>query len=293
MHGSLALKSGLLYVGTHARTGSVRVYDFDGQPLGEGFRFAGADGGPASIAALAIDADHRLWIADPDAGRVRTFTVFGREIGGLAGRDPPAADARGHFGRLAAVACTGIEAEARVLVASAGRRRHAVHVFDRQGTLLESLRPDGDPKGRFRGVARVAVRGRLVFVCEPAAGSVQVFRDQAFHFLFRAPGGARDAGFEPRAIAPLSDGRLVLAHGGASSGLCVLDAGGRWLRVLAEAGTETASVLEPSDVVADEGAHDGATRIAVIDCDGDRVQVFTLDGRCYGAFVGLSGPVGR
>jgi hypothetical protein len=40
-------------------------------------------------------------------------------------------------------------------------------------------------------------------------------------------------------------------------------------------------LVHPDDVLE---PHPG-TRVAVLDRDGDRVQVFTLSGRCYGSFV--------
>ena len=98
--------------------------------------------------------------------------------------------------------------------------------------------------------------------------------------------GARD-GFEPRAVAVLTDGRLIVAHGGEESALLLLDRGGRLLRVLAKRGSNSGGVFEPSAVAVDESERDECTRIAVIDRDGDRVQVFTLGGTCYGSFDGL------
>jgi hypothetical protein len=56
------------------------------------------------------------------------------------------------------------------------------------------------------------------------------------------------------------------------------------LRVLAEHGDDGGQVIEPSDVVVEPEASDRTRRLAVIDRDGERVQVFTLEGRCHGAF---------
>ena len=39
------------------------------------------------------------------------------------------------------------------------------------------------------------------------------------------------------------------------------------------------------DVVVERGESDRAARVVVIDKDGERVQVFTLEGRSYGAFA--------
>jgi hypothetical protein len=38
-------------------------------------------------------------------------------------------------------------------------------------------------------------------------------------------------------------------------------------------------------VAVEAGGLDASTRLAVVDRDGERVQVFTVEGRCYGAFA--------
>ena len=291
MHGSLALKGGILHVASAAAPARVRPYDLDGRALGPGFAIGGVDGARPSIAGLAVDVDHRLWIADRGSARVRAFTAFGRELSGRGGREPADSDVAGALGRLAGVACAGVEDEALLVVASSGERRHALHAFDLRAERWRSLRPAGDPQGVFRDLASVAIRERTIWACERGAARVQVFREGEFHFAFRVESGAARAP-EPRAIAPLSDGRLVVVVAGEDAAVLLVDAGGRTLRVLAGPGTETGEVFEPSDVVVDEGADESSTRVAVIDKDGDRVQVFTLAGRCFGSFSDLPHAAG-
>jgi hypothetical protein len=284
MHGSLCLKNGVLYVGRHAATAHVQPYDLDGHALQGGFSFRG-ENGRAAVSAIDIDEDHRLWIADGAGERVRVFNVFGQEqaapraLAAFAERD------RERLAGLVDVSAVGVEDDTRLLLAAGGRRRHALWLVHLASGRAHSLRPEGDPRGRFDGVRRAAVHGRMVYACEAGAGRVQVFRDGEFHFLFRAPVPARRVRFRPHAVAPLADGRLVIAQGGAdASALLVVDRGGRHLRTLAEHGEATGQVFEPTDVAIEESESDHRTRVAVIDCDGDRVQVFTLDGVCFGAF---------
>ncbi len=292
--GSVALRSGVLYVGRHEQTAHVRPYDLDGRALGPGFSFRGPHGEPCTLGGLDVDDDHHLWVADSAIGRIRTFSVFGREVASFGGGESSGArrerDARGALGSPVDVAVSGEGEQATLVVACGGWRRHALQLFHRDGTWSGSLRPEGNPLGRFNGVRRVSVRGPMTYVCEARAGRVQVFRDGEFHFLFSLP--CRVAGrFEPVAVAPLEDGRMVLATGGQQSGLFLLDGSGRPLRTLAERGTETGRILEPGDVVVEEGASERETRLAVVDRDADRVQVFTLDGRCFGALQELPGQV--
>ena len=288
MQGSVALRGGVLYVGCHEQTAHVRPYDLDGRPLGAGFSFRGPRGEPVTLGGLDVDQDHHLWVADSAARRIRTFSVFGREVGGFGGGEPAGRDERGALGAPVDVVVVGDGDDPTLLVASGGWRRHAVQLFGGDGRWIASLRPEGNPLGRFNGVRSVAVRGPMTYVCEAGAGRVQVFRDGEFHFLFRLP--AAEAGrFEPVALAPLRDGRIVLATGGAQSALLLIDSAGRLLRVLAERGVEPGCVLEPADVALEEGASERETLLAVVDRDADRVQVFTLEGQCYGALENLPG----
>jgi hypothetical protein len=287
MHGSLCLKNGILYVGRHVSTAHVQPYDLDGHRLGGGFSFRGEADRGAAASGIDIDEDHRVWIADGAGERVRTFSLFGRELPDL--EDRAGAGSRNRFEGIVDIAASGVEADLELLITRRGRRRHALELLHVASRRIRSLRPDGDPQGSFDGLSRSAMHANLVYACESGAGRVQVFRDGEFHYLFRLPmnpgAGSR---FEPRAVAPLADGRMVIAQGGAaSSALVLVEPGGRPVRVLARHGDATGSVIEPSDVAVEEGESDRRSRVAVIDCDGDRVQVFTLEGECFGAFADL------
>lgn len=288
MQGSLALHRGVLYVGRHAKTATVQAFDLDGHELSEGFSFRDARIGRSVAAGLSVDDERRVWVADTPSSRVRTFTVFGREIGGLgASVEEPLTDAVAGLDRAGTVrepvdvVARGDADGLRLLVACGGVRRHAVQLFDEAGRLLASPRSAGDPRGLFRRVRSAALRGRLIFVAEAGAARVQVFRDGEFHF--QIGGRSRHEAFEPVAVAPLEDGRIVVASAGPASALLLFDATGRLLRVLAEHGDAQGGVHEPSDVVVEEAERDHRARLAVIDQDGERVQVFSLEGRCFGA----------
>lgn len=287
MHGSLAYSDGVLWVGRHARTAHVAAYDLDGHRLGPAFTFAGADGSRATVHGLCVDSDRTLWIADAAAARVRSFSVFGVEgvslgDGETDGR-PDRADRAGHVGEAVAVAAAGEDDERRIWVASRGRRRFAVQSFTADGRYQSDLRPHGDPNAVFEDVRDVARRGRFTYVCEGRGGRVQVFRDGEFHFAF----GRDVRGLVPAAVEPLEDGRVIVAGAGPRSGLYLFDEGGRILSELATHGERTGCVFEPDSVRAELDADDARRRVCVMDSDGDRVQVFTLEGRCYGAFSDL------
>lgn len=293
MNGCLALQGGILFLARHARSVEIRAYDLDGARIGEGFRFTGANGARARADGLAVDRDMRLRVADSVARAVRTFTVFGQELDPLAASG--ADDTAGNVGEPAAVAVDGIEGDQRVLVGSRGVRRHAVQCFDRALNLLYSLRSRGDAAEPFKDVVRVAIDGRFQLVCEAGTGLVQVFREGEFHFALKPPrprGATHDP--IPTAARRLSDGRFVVATSSpAAGGVHLLAATGRLIHTIAYPGERAAAVFEPTDIALLEGANDRRTRVAVVDSDGDRVQVYNLEGVCYGSFLDLPRAEGR
>ncbi len=286
--GSLCLRGGVLYVARHAQTAHVRAYDLDGRPLGPGFAFRGRDGASIALGGIDVDSDRQVWSVDGLAGSVRAHSLFGRETAAFHGASAGFEDARGVLVGASDVALHETDEALRVLVARSGIRRHALTLFTREGVLLESLRPLGDPAAQFHGLTRVAQRGPWTWACEAGAGRVQVFRDFEFHFSFRVepyPGERT----QPVAAALLGDGRAVVALGGSRAALVLVDAAGRPLRVLAARGADHGEATEVGDVAVEEGSSDRDTRMAVLDCDAERLAVYNLAGQCHGVFETLPG----
>lgn len=289
--GSLALRSGVLYVGRHVRRAHVRLFDLDGHALAGGFSVG--DGSTAVAATgVAVDEDRRVWLADPLNGVVRGFNVFGRE-GLRFGPEDPAAhpeplrqpDVARAIGRPLAVAAEGSADDLRLAIGSDGDRRHGLQVFGPEGHLLRSLRPRGESHGRFQGVSGVDLSGRWVAACEPRAGRVQLFRDLDHHFSFDVRSASGPA--EPRAVALLPDGGTLVACAGEHSAVLRFDASGRPVGELVSAGAAEGQVQDPSDLVVEPGREELRTRVAVIDQSGDRLQVFSLAGAYFGSVEGL------
>lgn len=286
MQGALAVKNGVLYVGRHAKTASVCAYDLDGHALETSFTFKDERVGRSTVSGLAIDEDRRVWVADRAAGRVRCFSLFGQELFTFGGEAGDLEDRRGRIGVPVDVCVAGCDDELQVLVASDGLRRHALQWLHAETARVRSLAPQGDPRERFDRIHAVASAGRFLYACESRARRIQVYRDGEFHFLLRVP-SARGDYVEPVAVAGVADGRVVVAVGGPQSALLLMDRAGRVDRVLAGPGSDSGCVSEPGDVDVEEGASDRTTRVVAIDRDGERVQVFTLEGTCYGAFEQL------
>jgi len=283
MQGSLALHKGTLFVGRYEKTAHVTVYDLDGHRLPGGFSFRDEAVGRSSVSGISVDEDRRIWIADAPGGRVRRFTLFGAEVGVLGRGEPSSQERPGSLGRPVDICAEGDADEGRLLVASGGERRYGLHLFDGAGGFSRALRALGDPDARFQGLAGASLCERFAYTAEVQAQRIQVFRDGEFHFAFSVP--CRQGAFEPTAVAPLRDRRMVLAVRGPASALLLVDSAGQLLGCLAEAGIGEGRVENPSDVVVQEGAEDRETQVLVIDRDGFRVQVFNLEGRCYGSFL--------
>lgn len=305
---SLALSRGTLFVGTHAKTARVRAFDLGGRELGQGFTFRDARAGRSAVAGLAVDEDHTVLVADTPADRVRRFSLFGREIGGLgapfggpaaarAARSAPDTDGvrgaalPGLVLRPVDVEVRGHREEGWIAIASAGEGRHAVQLFDPDFAYRASCRSLGESWRAFRGVCRLASEGELLYVAESLGRTVQVFRSGEFLFAFQLTDRTGER-FEPSALAPAGGGRLVVGCRAPRSALFLVDGSGRPLRELAGEGEVEGSVLEPSDAAYEAGADDRHGRLYVVDRDGLRVQVFTLEGHCLGSFPLVAAPSG-
>ncbi|MFT7487360.1 MAG: sugar lactone lactonase YvrE [Candidatus Paceibacteria bacterium] len=287
MSGSLAYSRGVVYVGTEELTAHVRSFDLDGRELEANFSFRAAEGGPASVRGLAVDEDHRVWVADGVDGQLRAFTLFGDQVAGVESVEPGQSDRGGVLGTLSAVISRGCDELQELVIASCGRRRHAVQCLPLGSGRASSLRSTGHVDQPFNDVSGLHGRDSWLWVCERGAGRVQLFRDGDFHQALKLE-MTKGARFRPNALQSLDDGRLVVAQGGAASAVLLLDPNGKLLRILAETGDEVGCVSEPTDLVVEPGADDRHTRVVVIDAEGTRVQVLNLEGDSYGTFPGFA-----
>lgn len=292
MYGSLTLHDGVLYVGRQAKTAWVSSYDLDGRPLQTCFSFCDDAQGRSSASGLAMDDDHRLWVADQPAGVVRAFTLFGVQVACVG--DPEEArsrDAKGVLGAPADVLTLGSDDELTLLIASRGHRRNALQLFRAHEGRVQSLRPLGDPRGVFRDLAGLAQAGEWLYAAEEGAGQIQVFRSGEFHYSLPVL-DARGRSAGPVALDILDENTLVVAVTSPTSALLLLDLRGRVRKVLALEGTRVGEVSALEDVVVEQGGlRPGGVqaRLLVLDQDGTRVQVFSPEGQCYGCFPRLAG----
>lgn len=284
MTGGLTVDGGTLLVGVAAKTARVLTFDLGGRPQPGGFSFRDAKLGRSSIAGLSRDRDRRTWVADDAAHRVRIFSPFGLEVGGIPGHAEGAGELPGILVQPVDVLASGHVDDGWVAVACAGARRRAVQLFDPEGRPTGSVAALGEPQRAFENVVRLATDGRRLLVAEAWARRVQVFQDFRFRFGFqlRTRGGEP---LEPSAVAALPDGRMVVGSRAPESAVDLVDASGRALLRLAEGGEGEGSVSEPLAIAVVPDVEDPRARVFVLDSEGLRVQVFDLEGRCLGAFA--------
>lgn len=297
MQGSLRLHAGVLYVGRHELTAEVASYDLDGRPLETRFRFRDERTGRSSVDGLDVDADHRLWVADAAARRVRCFTLFGVEVASVGeeeGDGVAPKDTRGDLGAPVDLRVLGADDDLTLLIASGGDRRHALQVLHPSGGKGASIPPMGDPEAHYQRIRGIDWRNGELAVCESSARRIQIFEGDprariTFRFAFRLPDGIGD----PEAVSLVGDGRILVATRGDTSGIFVFDAAGRPLgRIAEDGGGESgvtsfgdASVDQPSALAFEPGGSDRDSRVCVLDREGERVQVLSLDGRSFGEIL--------
>lgn len=287
MQGSLAIARGTLFVGLQAKSAHVRTFDLGGRELATAFSFRDERAGCSAASGLAVDGDHRILVADTPADRVRRFTLFGREVDGIGA---PQEGAPGPIPVLPGLVTRPVDVEVRgnadqgwVAVACGGEARHAVQLFEPDLTYRTSCRSLGEAGRSFQGVVRLGSHEDSLLVAESVARRIQIFREGEFLFAFHLTDRLGER-YEPSAVAAVGDGRLVVGCRAPRSALFLVDATGRPLRELASQGEEEGGIVEPTDVVLEPGNDDRHAQLFVIDRDGLRVQVFTLEGRCLGSF---------
>ncbi|TAJ10733.1 MAG: hypothetical protein EPO68_14935 [Planctomycetota bacterium] len=281
MSGSLAARGRTLYVAWPGCPARWRAFEVSGRALTPWMALEAGAAGRAGCAGLDVDADHRLWIADPEHALVRCVNLFGAQLAALRAWPSAPRDGLGTLSEPLGLACAGDGDPLRLWLAQGGVRRAAVQLLDESGRARARLRSLGDPREPFRGARRVRAAGRYVWVLEALARRVQVFRDGEFHFAFQVRERGAVAGLA--SVAVFDDGSGVACTAGDAARLLRIGRSGNVRGVLCE------DVEAPSDVALLDGFDPHGARIALLDRDGLRVRAFEAAGRCVGAIDELVG----
>jgi DNA-binding beta-propeller fold protein YncE len=119
-------------------------------------------------AAVAVDAEGNLYVADTMNNRIEIFDADGQFISAFG----KAGDGPGYFARPKGVA---LDSDGHIWVADGVQDR--VQVFDREGQLLIALGGHGLLPGQFQGLVSISIdKNNRVFTTEIYPGRAQVFQ---------------------------------------------------------------------------------------------------------------------
>lgn len=216
----------------------IQAVSDDGRLLWEFGRKGSAPGELDSPAAVAVDAENRVYVTDTGNRRVQVFSRKGEVLRVIR---PEGEDALERpFG-------IAVDAEGRIWVGD--RAKHRITAFAADGTIDRILGKEGAAPGEFRDPAHLKIVDDLLYVADRGNRRIQVFR-------------LDDPDAEPRVIpvnrhdGPWSvdvdgNGRFVVATG---RGLSLYDADWNHLKehtadALGEIWTKAAIFYPPDSIV--------------------------------------------
>uniref|UniRef100_A0A7S0QYN1 SMP-30/Gluconolactonase/LRE-like region domain-containing protein n=1 Tax=Cryptomonas curvata TaxID=233186 RepID=A0A7S0QYN1_9CRYP len=220
--------------------------------------------GPGQLrtpAALAIDTEGRVFVADRGNHRIQVFRADGLAAGSFGSEGSGPGQFRGPCG-------VALDRAGRLLVVDGGNRR--VQVFSPDGIFLSSFGTPGCGEGQFKEPRGIAVEA----ACTPPSSSSST--EMSSGLIFVADWG------NSRIQAFTADGRFVRFIGcpPTCSGEDILSASAAPVDGLLKSPYGVGTCLDGTVLVADTANH--------------RVQVFRPDGcwlRSFGAFGAESGQL--
>ncbi|MEI6128255.1 MAG: 6-bladed beta-propeller [Pseudomonadota bacterium] len=151
---------------------------------------------------------------------------------------------------------------------------HCVHVFDRDGTLLNTFGSRGTAEGTFNFPTAIAFdREGNVYVNDSLNFRIQIFKpDGTFVSLFGKHGDGMGEFSSPKGISLDSEGNIYIADA-IFDAVQIFNRSGALLLSFCEAGTGPGALWLPSSIFIDQ-----ADRIFIADSYNQRVQVFKFLG---------------
>ena len=222
MIGGLAVRNNLLCVTWSAGRGHVFLYDLDARARLSSWTTPVGPSGYSDAAGVAVDAQFRLFVADPQNSCVRRYNAFGQHLGDV-GLPPPERGDRGRdnlgvLDRPHAVACHG----GQVWVALGERpRRRGVQCFDVHGNALRALAARGESGARWAAPRGLHCDALGLVVADTLRGRLQMFRPDGGFVQELALPGRDGPGARPAAVARLADRTLLVVDRGGSEAVLV------------------------------------------------------------------------
>jgi DNA-binding beta-propeller fold protein YncE len=217
----------------------------------------------ARPAAVAIDANDRVYVVEELAGRVRVFDSAGvplRTFGELGGAHGDLREPQG----------IAVPADGKAYVADTGNDR--VCVFDAEGRFERVIGRRGAGPGEFNHPLGVAVYGERLYVADSRNHRVQVFdREGTFVLHIGRCGRGRGELFHPVDVAVDSAGAVYVADLD-NERIQKFDSAGKFVASIGDFGPYLGLFASPSGVRCVDD------RLYVADRDNHRVQVFDAKG---------------
>jgi tripartite motif-containing protein 71 len=231
------------------------------------FRFGPYRGTLADLespAAVTIDGEGRIHVAEAFAARISIFDHAGKPLGSIGGDGPALIDPSG----------IAVDEEGRVLVTDAGG--HCVCVIAADGARLATWGGRGAEPGRFNEPRGIALGDERVYVADAGNHRVQVFdREGEPQFAIGSFGHEDGAFNRPVDVAVDDDGFIYVADAN-NDRIQKFDGAGSFITSWGDWGPFAGLMDEPTSVVCQ------GERVYVTDRRNHRVQFFEPDGKLIG-----------
>lgn len=280
MSGGIAVERNILCIAHGEAHGQILLVDLSDGRLVSRFRFSGRDGDFADAAAVALDTNFAVFVADTRNDLVRRFTALGREVGqfGRAVDRGPGAVERDRVGTLDRPRAVAVH-DGQLWVAGGDRKLiRGLQRFDiATGEALGYVRSLGEEDRRYGAPRGLCVDAEGVLLADTLHGLVQRFTaDARFVGFVRTAADPADTS-RPVAVLRLAGGDLLVADQGDRGGVFRVGLAGE-RRAGPDGRFEDPTAL----------ARDGRGNIYVLDRHGERVHRLAPDLRYLGVVVDLA-----
>ncbi len=275
MFGGLAVRNQLVCHGYSDTRGRIRLLSAATGALQREWVFRGEGEGFAEVGGLCLDRDSNVYVADPEGGVIRRFSLFGTPLGrlGTPGTGRGARHFRDARGVLHHPNDVVLDEEGNLYVCCGDRpMRHAVQSFTPSGKYRFSFRAFGEPLEEWGLPMGIAVAEDKLYVADTFNQCVQVFfLDGTFQMMFSTCPGPGERSL-PVAVGVRPDGNILVAQWKEHPALLMFNPSGWFLGEVLSPGEEEGKVFAPAALDLD-----GEGGLFLLDRAGERVQRFDGD----------------
>ena len=273
MFGGLAIRKSLLCHGYSDTVGRIRLLHLPSGEVKGSWHFGGGEGW-ADVGGLCLDRDANLYVADPEGGRIRRFSLFGTPAGEVGGNGEAQRGSLDHRGLVVHPNDVALDDLGNLYVAGGEQPgRHAVQSFTPAGEFRFACRAFGEPLEEWGIPMGITVARDLLFVADTFNHCVQVFGlDGSFRMMFSTAEGEGSIS-QPVALTVNREGDVLVAQWRDRPAVLAFDREGWFKGELVGPGRREGRVEGPAALALDEEEN-----LYVLDQGGERVQQFDSRG---------------